>query len=542
MREKNLSDWATKDLTLKNKIVYGVIILLMFPLIYAFVYATGGIKFVYSHSMYIPILLAAIIFGIKGGVAAGIVAGILLGPLMPIEVATSEAQPFINWFFRLLIFVGTGTLVGYGVDRLKKSANRVKRMILYNPETGIPNTNAISVLCNDLPRGPKTIVTVLVSNNQDIIDALGTDAYNRILYTLYSTLKDSPSLVQAVVQSDTYKLWLVKNHNNLKEDAEAIMKVINQNQFIDDAPVYLDVSIGVSLIHDEKACKTLESYRISDSLAREAHKKNLPYAIKNEDLNRKIKDYDLISRFSESFYKQELSLAFQTQVDLITGKPFAVEALLRWKHPRLGDVSPSEFIPLIEETKLIHPLTTWVIENAFKAMKQLEENGNDIDIAINISAKNLYDPDFYQRVMKSIEAFYVDPGKIIFEITESSLMGNPEKSKKCLNRFVDKGIRIAIDDFGAGYSSLAYLSRFPIDTIKIDKFFILQLTKDNSMIRIVKSTIKLANDLGYHVIAEGVEDKECANLLKELDGRFAQGYYYTKPMSLKRLMATLDEY
>ncbi len=538
MHEDKLTNWSTRTVTMNRKIIYGLAIALMLPLVYWIVYATGGIKYVYSHSMYIPILLAGIFFGLKGGILTAMVAGIILGPLMPLETLTNESQPVFNWVFRLLVFMGTGALSGYGIDRLKKSNRKARRMVLYNAETNIPNTNAIRALCNNLPKGPKTIATVLISNHQDIIDALGTDAYNKILHTLYMEIKNAPSTVHAVVQSDTHKLWVVKSHQHLEEDARILLSLINHKCFIEETPIYLDVSLGVNLIKDADACDTLETYRISDSLARDAQKQNLPYVIKDEYLDRRKSDYDLVSRFGESFFNEELSLAFQTQVNMNTGKPFAVEALLRWDHPKIGSVSPSRFIPLIEETKLIHHLTNWVLENAFKAINALMANDCDIDIAINISAKNLYDPEFYERTVSLMDSQKVNPEKVVLEITESALMVDPDKCKIILDKFASKGLRIAIDDFGAGYSSLAYLSRFPIHTIKIDKYFISQLNKEDSMVRIVKSTIDLARDLGYEVIAEGVETKENVRVLKELDGLYAQGFYYSEPVSLEQLLRT----
>lgn len=541
MHEEKLANWSTRPVTMNRKIVNGLIIVFMLPLVYWLVYATGGIKYVYSHSMYIPILLAGIFFGLKGGVLIGIIAGIILGPLMPLETISNESQPIINWVFRLFIFTATGAMAGYGTDRLKTSNRKARRIMLYNTETNIPNTNAIKALCNELPKGPKTIATVLISNHQDVIDALGTEAYNRILHTLYLEIKNSRPIVHAVVQSDTHKLWVVKEHLHLEEDAETISNLINHKRFIKDSPIYLDVSIGVNLIHDANACDTLETYRISDSLAREAQKKNLLYAIKDEDLDRKKSDYDLISRFSESFFNEELSLAFQTQVDIESGTPFAVEALLRWDHPKLGPVSPDEFIPLVEGTKLIHPLTKWVLENAFKTLNKFIENGFDIDIAINISAKNLYNPEFYERTAALMDSHNVNPEKVVLEITESALMVDPAKCKVILDKFVTKGLRIAIDDFGAGYSSLAYLSRFPITIIKIDRYFISKLTEEDSMVRIVKSTIDLARDLGYEVIAEGVETQEEANIIKDLNGKYAQGFHYSKPVPFKTLVDAMKK-
>lgn len=223
-------------------------------------------------------------------------------------------------------------------------------------------------------------------------------------------------------------------------------------------------------------------------------------------------------------------------------KPVGLEALIRWKHPSQGMIVPDRFIPLIEETRLIHLLTDWVLKKALLKVKELHKKNINTKISINVSAKNLYDPMFFERTIAIIQESKVPPQYIELEITESVLMVDPEESKKMLEKFVKKGLTIALDDFGKGYSSLAYLSQFPIHTIKIDQIFMRQITTNPTVKQIVKSTIDLSKKLGYMVVAEGVEELEEVNVLKELECDIAQGYYFAKPMEEAAVNEWLSNY
>jgi EAL domain-containing protein (putative c-di-GMP-specific phosphodiesterase class I) len=191
---------------------------------------------------------------------------------------------------------------------------------------------------------------------------------------------------------------------------------------------------------------------------------------------------------------------------------------------------PDRFIPLVEETKLIHLLTDWVVEKSLLMLKKMSDQGLDIDISINVSAKNLYDPLFFDRTMAIIKKHKVDISKLEIEITETELMVNPAEAKEVLKQFAKQGLKVALDDFGSGYSSLAYLTQFPLDVIKIDKIFMIDILTRPQIKQIVSATVALSRELGYNVVAEGIEDKETSDYLTSIGCDYAQGYYYAKPM------------
>jgi EAL domain-containing protein (putative c-di-GMP-specific phosphodiesterase class I) len=317
---------------------------------------------------------------------------------------------------------------------------------------------------------------------------------------------------------------------NLEGDIKRVADIIAETKKIKGVPLYVDFSIGGSTCHSLGECKNLNVFEDSDIAARYAQINNLTYVLGDKEKYRRRSEYDLLASFTEALSTKETYLVFQPKIDLSTGKTYGLEALTRWHHPTRGLIAPDIFIPLIEETKLIHTFTDWVLKNTLIECLNLMNLGYQVPISINISAKNLYAPNFFDCSMKIINEMKVPTNMIEFEITESALMTNPEESKLILQKFVDEGLKISLDDFGSGYSSLAYLTQFPIHFIKIDRFFMLTVMTNPAMLTIVESTIKFSKNLGYKVVVEGVETKEVVDLMTSHECDYAQGYYFAKPM------------
>ncbi|MDD4184445.1 MAG: EAL domain-containing protein [Candidatus Izemoplasmatales bacterium] len=515
------------------RIIALVVVTALVPLVYLLVYATGGIKYVFSHTMYIPILLAGMFFGAPFGLLVGLAGGILLGPLMPFEttVISPEPQEFINWFYRMIIFMSMGGISGYVSNKLRRDAQRINELMSHNQETMIPNTNYLGAGILKLSLGKQSLITVLINNHNSITDVLGTEVFHKLIFGIYQDLMDYVGTEGFVVQSGRNKLWVVKKHEDLNIEAGQIWSLLNRPRDIDNIPMYVDYAVGLNSSHNVNNCAKLENFRGSDTSARLAQNQNVPYIIFDESLTQKRKEYELLATFSRALEMNQTFLVYQPKIDLKTGFPVGLEALIRWEHAERGILYPDTFIPIVEQTKLIHPMTDWVLRRALKKIWEFSGMGMTFPISINISARNLYDTDFFDRAMKIIDESQLPKNLIEMEITESVLMIDPEVSKNSLQKFVANGIRIAIDDFGKGYSSLAYLSQFPIDVIKIDKFFMRQIIQNVSSQQIVSATIKLAKQLGYKVVAEGVEEEEVAKLMQEYECDYAQGYLYAKPMN-----------
>jgi predicted signal transduction protein with EAL and GGDEF domain len=225
----------------------------------------------------------------------------------------------------------------------------------------------------------------------------------------------------------------------------------------------------------------------------------------------------------------ELVLHYQPKFACHDGQLVGVEALVRWAHPRRGLVMPDEFIPLAEQTGLITPLSRWVLEAVVRQCRVWQDLGRHIPIAVNLSMRDLHDVHLPATIQQLLTRWAVPPRLLRVEITESSLMADPERALAIVARLAALGVRIAIDDFGTGYSSLAYLKKLPVDELKIDRSFVSDMRDDASDQAIVRSTIDLAHNLGLRVVAEGVEDAATWQLLTQLGCDEAQGYHLGRP-------------
>jgi EAL domain-containing protein (putative c-di-GMP-specific phosphodiesterase class I) len=234
----------------------------------------------------------------------------------------------------------------------------------------------------------------------------------------------------------------------------------------------------------------------------------------------------------------QLLLHYQPKLDLRTSDVTGFEALVRWQHPQHGLVMPDEFIPLIEQTGLVRHLTAFVLAEALQQWREWNR-GDELTVAVNISPHSLNDPDFPELVEVMLREYEVPPRTLELEVTESALAFDEELSSETLHRLRRAGVKVVLDDYGSGYSSLGRLLDLPIDEIKIDRKFVGALTDDPDSAEIVRSTIALGHRLGMTVIAEGVETEEALRELASLDCDGAQGYYISRPKPASELAALL---
>jgi len=233
--------------------------------------------------------------------------------------------------------------------------------------------------------------------------------------------------------------------------------------------------------------------------------------------------------------QNELVLHYQPKAELAGGRVTGVEALVRWQHPQHGLLGPDEFIPLAERTGLIRDLTHAVLETALEQLRRWHDQGIELTVAINISARDLLDLQLPATINQLLTRHRLEARHLQLEITESVILTDPMRARAILSRLDAMGIQIAIDDFGSGYSSLGYLKRLPVSEIKIDRSFVTNMDTDDNDAVIVRSTIDLAHNLGLHVVAEGVETEHTWHQLRELNCDQAQGYYLSRPIPATEL-------
>ncbi|MGM8849408.1 putative bifunctional diguanylate cyclase/phosphodiesterase [Salinicola halophyticus] len=253
-------------------------------------------------------------------------------------------------------------------------------------------------------------------------------------------------------------------------------------------------------------------------------------ALDEQDMRR----FALISGFRHALEDAgQLQLLYQPRVSLVSDECLGAEALIRWQHPTLGPVAPDEFIPLIEHTPMARLLTDWVLRHAVDQAAVWHRRGLGLRMSINISAANLLESDFITRLKSYLTEQALPVTALELELTERALIGNTRASTEALDALVEAGIRIAIDDFGTGYSSLAYLQEVPADVVKIDRSFVAQIDHEARSQTLVKAMISMAHDLGYHVVAEGVETEKSYRLLQALGCDEAQGYWLARPLTVE---------
>ena len=305
--------------------------------------------------------------------------------------------------------------------------------------------------------------------------------------------------------------------------------------------ITIGVTIGIAC-YPQQAKNPQELLQYADIALRSAVKKHTFYTVYEERENPYSEEnLKLQSDLRIAVENNELTLDYQPQVNAISGKITGLEALARWKHPDFGFISPGKFISMAEDSGLIHDFSTLVVNKAMDQICVWQDEGIDISVSINLSAYNLLDPNCPELFKTNVAMLDVDPSRITLEITESSLMVNPDIAKKNLYLLDHMGVNLAIDDYGTGYSSLAYLQDLPLSELKIDRTFIKDLKYNKSDEVIVRSTIELAHALGLKVVAEGIEDNETLELLKALGCDTIQGYYTGKPMSVTDATTLLEE-
>jgi EAL domain-containing protein (putative c-di-GMP-specific phosphodiesterase class I) len=273
--------------------------------------------------------------------------------------------------------------------------------------------------------------------------------------------------------------------------------------------------------------------------AKDAHADVLVY---RPDLDEHSPDrLALVSELRRAIEGGDLVLHYQPLLDYSTRTIKGVEALARWNHPVRGMVPPGDFIPLAERTGLIAPLTAWVLRAAVRQCAEWRAAGLDLRVAVNISQRNLADPELPETVAALLDEWGMPANRLVLEVTESTLMNDPNLAIDTTARLRAMGIVLAIDDFGTGYSSLAHLSRLPVEELKIDRSFVQQMAADSGDSAIVRSTISLAHELGLRIVAEGVEDEDTLVLLQRLGADVAQGFFISRPLPAEALVLWLQD-
>jgi len=318
--------------------------------------------------------------------------------------------------------------------------------------------------------------------------------------------------------------------------ARNILNVLERPFVIENMYLDIESSIGISLYpdHGEEADTLIRRADVAMYHAKQRNSGCFIYEPESDPYS--LRRLALMGELRHALENDGLTLYYQPKVNLDSGRVTGVEALLRWTHPQHGFIGPDEFIPLAERSGLIRPLTLWVLNAALRQCHLWRQMGLDLNVAVNLSARNLAESRLPDQVAGLLEAWDLPASRLMVEITESAFMDDPLHARKILMRLEEIGVRASIDDFGTGYSSLATLGQLPVAEIKIDRSFVTDMLSNSKHAVIVRSTIDLGHNLGRSVTAEGVEDEATLEKLRELGCDKAQGYYMSRPLPASELV------
>lgn len=334
-------------------------------------------------------------------------------------------------------------------------------------------------------------------------------------------------------------LSLVGNVEYAGLAAKRILSEMQQPFLIESHSLNVGISIGIAIYPDNgKVADTL--IRQADVAMYQAKKEQRGFAFYDSEQDRhSVFQLTMESELRAAMEQNSLQLYFQPKIDMANGNICSAEALLRWNHPERGFIPPDEFIPIAEQSGLIEPLTRWVLNKALEQCTQWHSSGFPLTVAVNLSARSLHNSNITEDVAQALANWKVPARYLFLELTESAVMADPLHAMEILTLLSNKGVLLSVDDFGTGYSSLAYLKKLPVDEIKIDKSFVMDMIVDSNDSAIVRSIIDLAHNMSLKVVAEGVESQEIMQHLSTLGCDIAQGYFFSRPLPPEEFMRQL---
>ncbi len=381
---------------------------------------------------------------------------------------------------------------------------------------------------------------------KEINDTLGHALGDKLLLELGQRILDLLRQSDSVARlgSDEFAVLLPDSDEQAAMQVAAkIEHALEQPMPVDGHRLYLSASIGIALYpqHADDTQGLSQRAEVAMNVAKSEHRGTVVYD-HNYD-HHSLRRLSLANDLRHMIDDQHLELYYQPQLTVEDERLVGVEALLRWNHPSNGLISPDEFIPVAERTGLIRPLGSWVLNRAMAQYRYWRDNGIDCGrMAVNLSVFNLQDPGLIPQLEGLLEKWAMPAELLELEITESAMMADPALALKTLEQIHELGITLSVDDFGTGFSSLAYLKQLPVDKLKIDKSFVLNMADDVDDATIVRSTVELAHNLGLKVVAEGVEDTHSLGMLRELSCDLAQGFYLGRPLSVEELEPRLARF
>ena len=458
------------------------------------------------------------------------------GTTFPIEIALSE------------MFIGERryfVAVVRDITENKRQTAALQHQALHDALTELPNRTLLSdrirqsILLAQREHHELALLVMDLDRFKDINDTLGHQYGDQVLQHVSERMRHALRESDTIARLGGDEFAILLPNTGLvqaKAIAEKLLRVTEEPIVIGEQMLHVGGSIGITLYpqHGEDEITLLQRADVAMYVAKREHLGAAVYDPSSDQHS--LRNLALLGELRGAIERDQLLLHFQPKVNLASGQVYGVEALVRWQHPEHGLMYPDEFVPLAEQTGLIAPLSLWALKTALYICDQYRPEGVELDIAVNLSVRNLQDPRFPNKVARLIDEHCGDAKRLRLEITETAIMADPARALDVLNRLSTMGVRLSIDDFGTGYSSLAHLKQMPVDELKIDKQFVIGMLEDENDAMIVRSIIDLAHNIGIKVVAEGVESQALYERLKEMGCDVVQGYYMCPPVMVDDLM------
>jgi diguanylate cyclase (GGDEF)-like protein len=429
-------------------------------------------------------------------------------------------------------------------ERLLEQMGRAEHQALHDGLTGLPNRTLFrdraeqAVLRGNRAGSGFAVMLIDLDRFKEVNDTLGHHSGDLLLQEVAGRLR------RALRKNDTVARLGGDEFGVIGSDlcdaaaartvAEKLCEVLAQPIVIGGLAMEVEASIGIAIFpeHGEDVETLIRHADVSMYVSKNTH---TPIVYASEYDQHSLTRLILIGELRRALDGNELVVHYQPQAKVATGEVGKVEALVRWQHPQRGLLGPDQFIPLAEQTGLIRSLTRHVLDASLAQCRVWRDEGRRLAVAVNITSRELIDLHFPDEVAELLAKWAVEPAQLELEITETTIMTDLPRTRSILARLRELGVRLAIDDFGSGHSSLGYLKRLPVDVLKIDKSFVMQMGQDPGDAAIVRSAIDVGHSLGLEVVAEGVEDERAKRRLEELGCDAFQGYYLGRPQAASAL-------
>ncbi|VAW60123.1 diguanylate cyclase/phosphodiesterase (GGDEF & EAL domains) with PAS/PAC sensor(s) [hydrothermal vent metagenome] len=434
---------------------------------------------------------------------------------------------------------------------LDEKNKQLKHIALHDSLTGLPNRTLLSDRMEQIllqaarNNQPFAFFLLDLDRFKEVNDTLGHHFGDELLKNVSKRLSDAIRENDSIARlgGDEFAVLLpLTEINGAELCARRILQAMEPHYVINGVSTESKASIGIAL-YPEHGNTPAMLMQFADVAMYQAKKSQTGYAVYDPSQNKNsVRRLRLMNDLREAIEKNQIKIFYQPIINNVDNKVISVEALARWHHPELGDISPNEFIPMAEQMGIIRTLTIQSLQHALEHCREWKKRGHNIGINVNLSVHCLQDFSLPNGFTKMLNQYGIDAKKVELEITESTLMTDLNRAGKTLEKLNKIGVQLAIDDFGTGFSSLSYLKNLPVDTLKIDKSFILDMNTSSKDKAVVKTIIELGHNLNCKVVAEGVETKEILDELCLLNVDKVQGHYFSEAMPEDELLDWLEKF